>query len=204
MRNRLAAGAVIAIVAVGVGGCAAGGAPPGPSPTPTSRDVSVAYRCLADHSPWTLDLDAAHAEWSDAADDPAHPVTGGEANGTATVRFSRGETPRWEFTATGVDYELFFADGVREATEVAADSHGRYAIAEPGDRLVLSAVQVDASSETATTTASDGTTASGVTVAAPLFPWLVGSSVAFTCTEHRLVISTPGQVPASWTLQPGG
>ena len=68
---------------------------------------------------------------------------------------------------------------------------------------MLSAVRVDTSTEVGTTVAADGTTTAGVTVAPPRFPWLVGTAVTFTCTEHRLVISTPGQVPASWTLQPG-
>jgi len=96
MGNRVAAAAVVVAALFGGAGCAAAGPSPSPTPTPTpaSRDVAAASRCLADHSPWTVDLDTAHAEWSRTADDPAHPVTGGEANGTATVAFTRGDDPR--------------------------------------------------------------------------------------------------------------
>ncbi len=203
MRNRLAVAGALVVVAFGASGCVADAPPADPTPAPASRDVAAAYRCLIDHSPWTVDVDAAHAEWSATVDDPAHPVTGGEANGTATITFTRDEVSRWDFTATGVDYELYYGDGTRESTAVDLRSSGRYAIPEPGDQLVVNRVLVDAETEDATTTASDGTITPGVAVASPQFPWVAAGRFAFTCTEHRLVFSTPGQVPGSWTLQPG-
>lgn len=201
MRKLASAAAVAAALALALTACSGGGTPP--TATPASRGVAEAYRCLADHSPWSVDLDAAHAEWSGAADTSSRAVAGGEVVGTATVSFTRAESPAWTFTATGVDYELYFADGTRERTSLGVESSGRYVIPEPGDTAVLSRVRVTATSEETQTIASDGTTTSTVAVAAPRFPWLVGSEVAFTCTEHRLVFSTPGQVPASWTLLPG-
>lgn len=203
MRNRLAVAATV-VVASALAGCTVDTATPAtPTPTPTSREVSSAYRCLADHSPWSIDLDAVHSEWSEAADDVDHAVSGGDVTGTATVTFTRGAQPSWMFDATGVDYELYFADGTRERTVLEVESTGRYVIPEPGDLLELSRVRVATSGEEFSTTAQDGTTTTSVTVASPRFPWLVDSTVAFTCTEHRLVLSTPGQVPASWTLLPG-
>lgn len=204
MRYRFAtAASAAAAVAFALTACSAPGGAPTPTPTPDSRDVAEAYRCLADHSPWSVDLDAAHAEWSDAADTASDPVSGGEVTGTATVAFTRGDGASWTFTATGVDYELYFADGTRERTSLDVESGGRYVISEPGDALALSRVHVASTAQELQTIAGDGTTTEEVAVAAPRFPWLVGGSVAFTCTEHRLVISTPGQVPASWTLLPG-
>jgi len=204
MRNRFATAVTAAAsLVLALSACTAGGTPPTPTPTPGSRDVAAAYRCLADHSPWSVDLDAAHTEWSGSADTASDPVSGGEVTGTATVAFTRGGTPSWTFRATGVDYELYFADGTRERSALDVETAGRYVIPEPGDALVLSRVKVASTSEDTQTTASDGTTTATVAVAAPRFPWLGAGSLAFTCTEHRLVISTPGQVPASWTLLPG-
>lgn len=203
MRNRfVTAASAAAAVVLALTGCTADATPAPPTATPASREVAAAYRCLADHSPWSIDLDAAHTEWSDSAG-TADPVTGGEVTGTATVAFTRGDAPAWTFTATGVDYELYFDDGTRERTSLDVESSGRYLIPEPGDSLTLSRVRVTSTSEETQATAADGTTTATVAVAAPRFPWLVGSTVAFTCTEHRLVVSTPGQVPASWTLLPG-
>lgn len=204
MRNRFAMAAVsAAALALALSACSVGGAAPTPTPTPDSRDVAEAYRCLADHSPWSVDLDAAHAEWSESADTVSEPVNGGEVTGTATIAFTRGDSSSWSFTATGVDYELYFGDGTRERTSLDVESGGRYVIPEPGDTLVLSRVEVETTAEELQTTEADGTTTATVAIAAPRFPWLVGGAVAFTCTEHRLVVSTPGQVPASWTLLPG-
>jgi hypothetical protein len=39
----------------------------------------------------------------------------------------------------------------------------------------------------------------------PRFPWDAdaGTTLAFTCTEHLLVVSAPGGTPDTWDLSPG-
>ena len=102
----------VLLAAVALTGCS--GTPAAePRATPThSREVASAYRCLADHSPWTLDLDAIYREWYDAAA-AEHALDGGSVTGTAELSFTRGPHPSWTFRASGVSYELFFAGGVR-------------------------------------------------------------------------------------------
>lgn len=199
---------VALLAAVTLAGCAA--EPPTaperePSPAAShSRDVAADYRCLADHSPWTVDLDDAFVAWRDDAE-AAHELRGGTVTGTATVRFTRGDKPRWSFTAHGVAYELFFADGARERTGSALELAGGYTVVEPGGVLELRTVEVELAETDAVTIAADGTRSEGTRVAAPRFPWDadVGTMITFACTEHRLLVSAPGEVPDAWDLSPG-
>lgn len=206
MRTPRAAIGIVAsiMVALALAGCAAKPAPE-PSPTVThSREVASAYRCLADHSPWTLDLDTIYREWYEAAA-AEHELDGGTITGTAELRFTRGEHPSWSFTASGVSYELFFAGGAREVTMFSRELDGSYTLPEPGGVLTLTTVRVVTSTTDATSLAEDDTRAEGTSVAAPRFPWDAdaGTMLAMTCTEHRLVVSAPGETPDTWDLSPG-
>lgn len=178
---------------------------PEPSPTPTTaRAVASAQRCLADHSPWTLDLDAAYTAWYPDADGDEAP-TGGDVIGSAHMTFTRGAETEWTFTANEVDYELFFADGSRESTTTSAELEADYLIHDDGDVFELVGVHPISATSTGSPTAPDGTSTEQPSIAAPEFPWLDGETeFAFSCTEHRLVISDPGSVPNAWTLLPGG
>lgn len=181
------------------------GAPPPDRPAVThSREVASAYRCLADHSPWTLDLDRVYREWFETAS-AEHELSGGDVTGTAEVSFTRGENPQWSFTASGVSYELFFTGGARESTAFSRELTGDYTVPEPGGALTLTTVRVVASATDAASLADDGTRTEGTSVAPPRFPWdaEAGTTLAMTCTEHRLVVSAPGEVPDTWDLLPG-
>ena len=185
----------------------AGCADPGPAPEPTathSREVASAYRCLADHSPWTLDLDRVYSEWFEAADADGE-LSGGTVTGTAELSFTRGDAPTWRFTARGVAYELFFASGVRETTTIARELTGGYTLPEPGGLLTLTSVRIVTDETDAASVSDDGTRTVGTSVAAPRFPWDAdaGTMLAMTCTEHRLVVSAPGHTPDTWDLSPG-
>lgn len=207
-------GVIVALLAtvlaapLALGACAGDpAAPPRAEPTPTastSRDVGAAYRCLADHSPWTVDLDAVYREWYEAAES-AHELRGGTVTGTATVSFTRGEDRRWAFTASGVVFELFYADGAREATTLEHRLTGDYLVAEPGGELQLRSVEVTEARTDVAPTEADGAPADASRVAPPRVPWdaAPGTALGFTCTEHRLLVSTPGEMPASWDLSPG-
>lgn len=192
------------LVAAALAGCAEQGSP---RPTPTashSRDVAAAYRCLADHSPWTVDLDAVYEEWYDTVG-ATRELRGGTITGTAELSFTRDERASWSFTASGISYELFFADGTRETTSLVRELTGSYTLPEPGGMLELSTVRVVAAATDADTAAEDGTRTEGTTAAAPRFPWDAdaGTTLAFTCTEHRLVVSASGSTPDTWDLSPG-
>jgi hypothetical protein len=192
------------VAALALVGCA-GELTPEPSPTVThSREVASAYRCLTDHSPWTLDLDTVYREWYEAAS-ADRELSGGSITGTAELSFTRSERPRWTFTANGVAYELFFPGGSREATTFSRELSGGYTLPEPGGILTLTSVREVASQTDATTLAEDGTRTEGTSVAAPRFPWdaTAGTQLAMTCTEHRLVVSSPGETPDTWDLSPG-
>ena len=196
--------AAVALTAVTLTGCTGA---PASEPTPTvtqSREVASAYRCLADHSPWTLDLDTVYREWYEAAASD-HQVDGGSITGTAELSFTRGEHPSWTFTANGVNYELFFVGGVRESTTSSLESSGGYTLPEPGGTLTLTSVQVVTGTTDAVSLDEDGTRTEGTSVAAPRFPWdaAAGTTLAMTCTEHRLVVSAPGETPETWDLSPG-
>jgi hypothetical protein len=195
------ASAVLVVAALALGGCAAGPATPDAT---VSRDVATAYRCLADHSPWSVDLDGVFDAWLDTVPED-RAVRGGEVTGTATLSFTRGSVPRWTFTATGVDFELFLGDGTTETTSLARELEGRYDIPEPGGALTLTRIRVIAAATDATTVAADGTRTEGVSVVAPRFPWETedGEELPFTCTEHRLVVGTSGPAPFDWSLYPG-
>lgn len=200
--------AAAALAAFTLVGCTAPPpAPPSETPTPTathSRDVAAAYRCLADHSPWTVDLDDAFRAWQDAAA-TEHELRGGTISGTATLRFTRGEQPHWSFTAGGVAFELFFADGARETIEYTQQLAGDYLVPEPGGALELLSVEVTEAHTDVVSLAADGTPSEVPRVAAPRFPWDadVGTALSFACTEHRLLVSAPGETPDTWDLSPG-
>jgi hypothetical protein len=193
--------AALLVGAAALAGCTAH--TPAPATT-SSREVTSAYRCLADHSPWTVDLEAVYQAWRDAVG-AEHELRGGTIAGTAELSFTRGERSTWTFTASGVSYELFFADGTRETTSLARELTGTYTLPEPGGLLELSTARVVAAATDAQTAAEDGTRTEGTTVAAPRFPWDAdaGTTLAFTCTEHRLVVSAPGAAPDTWDLSPG-
>lgn len=192
------------LVAVALTGCS--GTPAAePRATPThSREVASTYRCLADHSPWTLDLDAIYREWYDAAAE-AHALDGGSVTGTGELSFTRGPHPSWTFRASGVSYELFFAGGVRETTSSSQELRGSYTLPEPGGILTLTSVRAVGGTTDAASLAEDGTRTAGTSVAAPRFPWHAeaGTALAITCTEHLLVVSAPGETPDTWDLAPG-
>ncbi|MGN6273476.1 MAG: hypothetical protein ACTHMQ_10355 [Protaetiibacter sp.] len=176
-----------------------------PTPSVTqSREVASAYRCLADHSPWTLDLDTIYREWYEAAA-REHELDGGAVTGTAELIFTRGPDPSWTFTASGVTFELFFSGGGRESTAYMRELRGRYAVPEPGGVLALTSVRAVETVTDAASVAEDGTRTAGTSVAAPLFPWDAepGTLLAMTCTEHRLVVSVPDATPETWDLSPG-
>lgn len=200
--------ALALVAALALAGCAGDPAPPpSPEPSPTvknSRDVTSDYRCLADHSPWTVDLDAVYRVWQQAAE-LEYELRGGTITGSATLSFTRDDAPRWSFTASGVAFELFFADGTRETTTLAQRLAGDYVVPEPGGVLELRSVEIEVASTDATTTAADGTRGEGTRVAAPRFPWDadVGTALDFACTEHRLLVSAPGETPETWDLSPG-
>jgi hypothetical protein len=189
------------LVVAALAGCAAQTPVPRAS---ASREVTSAYRCLADHSPWTIDIEAVSQDWRDAVS-VQHELRGGTSTGTAELSFTRGEHTTWTFTASGVSYELFFADGARETTSLARELAGTYTLPEPGGVLELSTVRVVAAATDADTVAEDGTRTEGTTVAVPRFPWDAdaGTTLAFTCTEHLLVVSAPGGTPDTWDLSPG-
>ncbi|PZQ88137.1 MAG: hypothetical protein DI534_11730 [Leifsonia xyli] len=192
--------AMLASAAV-LSGCAS---EPPPAEATGSREVVTASRCLTEHSPWTLDLDEVFTAWSGAI--PAdRQVRGGEVTGTATLSFTAGTAPSWTFTANKVDYQLFFDDGTTESTSLARELQGRYTIRDAGGTLELSAVQVVAAATDASTVTEDGTLTAAVSIAAPSFPWddAEGASISFTCTEHLLLVRTPEQSPATWSLYPG-
>ncbi len=193
-----------AVVVAALAGCAATPAER-PAPTAThSREVASASRCLADHSPWTVDLEEAYRAWYDAAG-ATRELRSGAVSGTAELSFTRGDATTWTFTADRVSFELFFADGTRESTTFARESSGGYTLPEPGELLQLDTVRVVAAATTAGTTTSDGATSPGTSIAAPHFPWDAepGTVLGFACTEHRLLVSAPGETPDTWSLIPG-
>jgi len=198
--------ALVAALALSACAGAGSGAESGrPSPTPGhSRDVAAAYRCLADHSPWAVDLDAAYRAWY-AATGTRHALRGGTITGSATMSFTRDHSPRWSFAANGLAYELFFDDGTHETTRLDLELAGDFAVPEPGGVLVLREVEVTEATTVTAARAADGTDSSRTRVAAPSFPWdgPNGTALSFTCTEHRLLVSAPGEVPATWDLSPG-
>ena len=200
MRIRTVTTLATGVVGLGLlSGCAA---PEPPDPTPTvSREEASAVRCLADHSPWSLDLDAAFDEWFDSAEH-ADPV-GGAVTGSARMSFTRER--EWRFVASSVDFELHLSDGARESTTQSAEYDGDYTVTSDGGEVVLSRLRVASSNATATATAPDGSPADAPRVPAPSFPWEGADtlSLTFSCTEHRLVVSDPSGVPTAWTLQPG-
>lgn len=200
---------VTALVAtLALAGCAEDApAAPGPDASPTavhSRAVASDYRCLADHSPWALDLDAVYRAWSEAAE-AEHELRGGTITGTATLSFTRTDERRWSSTASSVAFELFFADGARETTTLDHRLSGDYLVAEPGGVLELLSHETGTSATDAVSIAADGTRAEGTRVAAPRFPWDAdaGTVLHFACTEHRLLVSAPGETPETWDLSPG-
>ncbi|AYF97081.1 hypothetical protein [Protaetiibacter intestinalis] len=196
---RVASGLLGGALAVTLTACSA---PAEPEPTPTvSREAASALRCLVDHSPWTLDLATVDEAWR-AAIPADRPVLGGEVAGTATMSFASASG--WRFRAHGVAFTLSLEDGAQESTTVTTDAAGDYAVSEAGDVLVLDGLDVD-ETRAATTTTPDGTRTDGVSIPAPEFPWTAtdAAELSFTCTEHRLVISTPGVVPSGWSLSPG-
>lgn len=196
--------AALVVIGVSLAGCA-GERAADPSPAVThSREVASTFRCLVDHSPWTLDLDTVYREWYAAASTD-HELAGGSITGSAELTFTRGEVPRWKFAASGVNYELFFSGGTRETTTFSRELSGGYTLPEPGGILTLTSVREAASQTDAATLAEDGTRTEGTSVAAPRFPWdgNSGTQLALTCTEHRLVVSAPGETPDTWNLSPG-
>jgi len=195
-------GATAAIVAVAFA-LAACSAQPAPAPDPTrSRDIASASRCLADHSPWTVDLDGAYQEWADAVD-AERPVRGGTVSGSAELSFTRDA--EWTFVARRVEFGLTFTDGSSESTSLARELTGTYELEEPDGSLELTSTRVAAAATDAATIAADGTRHEGASVAPPLFPWdaPAGTTLAFACSEHRLLVSTPGETPTAWRLLPG-
>jgi hypothetical protein len=205
MRAPRATAALLA-AATGIALAACAESPPAaPGPTAThSREVASDSRCLADHSPWTVDLEAVFAEWRDAVG-ATRELQGGTISGTAELSFTRGDSSTWTFTASGVSFELYFADGTRETTTLARELTGSYALPEPGGLLELSTLRVIAAATDAVTTDESGARSEGTSVAAPRFPWdaEAGTTLAVTCTEHRLVVSAPGETPDAWDLSPG-
>jgi hypothetical protein len=203
MRAPRAAAAALGL-ALALSGCVGA---PASEPTPTvthSREVASTYRCLADHSPWTLDLDTVYREWYEATAS-RHELDGGTITGTAELIFTRGPDPSWTFTASDVTFELYFAGGGRESTAYIRELRGRYAVPEPGGVLALTSVRAVETVTDAATVTEDGTRTEGTSVAAPRFPWDAepGTLLAMTCTEHRLVVSVPGATPETWDLSPG-
>ena len=204
MRSPRAASAALALAgALALASCAAPAPPSTATPT-TAPAAASAQRCLADHSPWTLDLDAAYTAWYRAADGDEAP-TGGEVTGSARMTFTRGADTEWSFTANGVDFELFFADGSRESTAASADYTAVYLVDDDGEAFELARVRTISATSTGSATASDGTSTDQPSIAAPEFPWVDGETAfPFSCTEHRLVISDPDSAPNAWTFLPGG
>ncbi|MCS0499021.1 hypothetical protein [Protaetiibacter mangrovi] len=199
MRVLRASGVAAAACAVLVlTGCGA----PDDAETPIGRDAASDYRCLAEHSPWIVDLDAAYDAWRDAAAQGVG-VRAGDVTGSARLSFTGSADPRWRFSAERVAYELFLDDGSRESTTVSGEYSGDYRLSPSGGMLVLTSVRVDAADSAATATAADGTSGA-VTVPAPAFPWDAGAgaSLAFTCTEHRLIVDAVGGIPSNWNLYP--
>lgn len=199
-RSRVTALVITACAASALVACAA---PAAPTETPTSRAETLATRCLADHSPWTVDLDAVYDAWIDAVPETT-AARGGEVTGSARLSFTRGDESAWAFTAEGVDFELFTAEGAIESTVVARELAGDYTLVDDGTVLELTTARVLSGATEVTTTAPDGGRSEGVSVPAPGFPWNAapGTRLAFTCTEHRLVVSVPGGTPATWSLYP--
>ena len=204
MRSARAASALLATAGVLVLASCAAPEPPSTSTPTTTPAAASAQRCLADHSPWTLDLDAAYTAWYGDAEGDEVP-TGGEVTGGAQMAFTRGADTEWSFTANGVDFVLFFADGSRESTTASAEFEAVYLIDDDAESFELVSVRTISATSTGSATAPDGTSTDQPSIAAPEFPW--GDSETefpFSCTEHRLVISDPDSVPNAWTFLPGG
>jgi hypothetical protein len=204
MRSLRPACAVLAVVgALALVACAA--PEPASSPTPTAAPAAAsALRCLADHSPWTLDLEAAFAAWYRDADGE-HVPTGGDVTGTAQMTFTRGAEPEWGFTATGVDFELYFEDGSRESSTTSAELAASYLIIDDAEAFELVRVRMITPAPTGSASPGDDASTDQSRIAAPAFPWVDGETeFAFSCTEHRLVISDPDSTPSAWTFLPGG
>ncbi|TXK19615.1 hypothetical protein [Homoserinibacter sp. GY 40078] len=181
--------------------CAPTTAPPDDAETPLPRDLRLAFACLADHSPWELDLDDAVHERADVASASGTAVLGTATRGRATMSFGADDDPAWSFHAIGVMLEVRYGDGALERAMLDGDLDARYDLEESGPGVLLLVRPDGGLSNTTAARGADGTPADPHLPAITL-PWDGDAVVDIACTEHKLVISVPGGSPASWEFLP--